>query len=341
MIIKRAYHFLTKERNLRNFWKENRNKKGIVVCYHYVNDRQDGFWKNLHKIKPDSFRKQIEYFKGQKYNFIGMEDYVNFLEKGVRIPDNFCILTFDDGLRDHYDNVFPVLKEFGIKGCFFPLPKSLDGKILPVHKIHILLAESRVSDKDLAKEININLKEIAPEKFEEFKIDTVKKMNLDRQKRMNEKYKMDGVLRTNLKYNLNVMDDGLKNTILDNIFSVYFKDEANIADSFYLNMEQMKKMSKDGMEFGAHTINHPRLALLDKEQKELEIAGSKKMLEEILEKKVTLFSYPFGSFDGEIIKICKKCELRGAVTIKSRWNIGLVDRFLINRIDANNFLKEI
>lgn len=336
-MIKKLYHFLNKERDPRNIWAENRKKQGIIVSYHYVNSRNDGFWGNLHKLKTEEFKSQVIYFKERGYNFINLGDYVDFLYGLKKIPDNFCVLTFDDGLRDHYDNVFPILKEFSIKGCFFPLIKTLNGEILPVHKIHILLADPRLSAEEFAKDVNENLKQIAPEQYEKFKIDDVRKTGMDRQKRMDQKYEMDGVIRTNLKYNLATIEDWLKNKILNNIFKKYFKDENNVAKEFYLSAEQIKEMEQAGMEFGGHTLNHPRLALLSREEKQKEILEAKKILEDVLNKNVNVFSYPFGSYDGETFELLKEAGFRAAVTIKARENIGLVDPFLIKRMDTRDF----
>lgn len=35
-----------------------------------------------------------------------------------QIPENGFILTFDDGYIDHYEVVYPILKEAGVQGVF-------------------------------------------------------------------------------------------------------------------------------------------------------------------------------------------------------------------------------
>lgn len=311
------------------------NKKGIIVNYHYVNGRNDGYWKELKKITTKQFENQIEYFKAQKYNFIGLGEYLNFLEGKCDIPDNFCILTFDDGISDHYLSVFPILKKHGVKGCFFPLPETLKGRVLPVHKTHILLASSSISDEWFADQINIHLKNY-PELFEKFKVDDVKKTNADNQERLNKKYEMDGVLRANLKYNMGAIEEGIKNEILDKIFKQYF-NEADVAKDFYLSEEQIKEMSDAGMDFGTHTISHPRLGLLDRNKQLGEIKESKEVLEKILDKEIDIISYPYGSFNNDTLDILKELNFRGGVTIKEDFNGEEDSRFLLNRFDTKKF----
>src|SRR4029077_14110425 len=59
----------------------------------------------------------------------------------TELPPNPCILTFDDGLADHYEVVFPLLLERGLRGAFFPPARPLqDDCVLEVHKIHFILA---------------------------------------------------------------------------------------------------------------------------------------------------------------------------------------------------------
>lgn len=34
------------------------------------------------------------------------------------LPENSILLTFDDGLKDHFQNVYPILKKMKSKGYF-------------------------------------------------------------------------------------------------------------------------------------------------------------------------------------------------------------------------------
>lgn len=74
---------------------------------------------------------------------------------------------------------------------------------------------------------------------------------------------------------------------------------------------QSGKIKKNSplLTIGAHTVNHPSLRNLQKQDQYYEIHQSIKELEEIFERKITVFSYPFGSkndYDEVAIDICKK-----------------------------------
>ena len=68
---------------------------------------------------------------------------------------------------------------------------------------------------------------------------------------------------------------------------------------------------------GAHTVTHVRLSALNKHDQELEIFNSKKHLEEILNSKIEIFSYPFGGrndYTKQTVEIVKKVGFRKAAS---------------------------
>ena len=69
-------------------------------------------------------------------------------------------------------------------------------------------------------------------------------------------------------------------------------------------------------EIGAHTVNHPHLAQIPPAEAKTEIEDSKIYLEEILGKKIKMFSYPFGEYNEAVKTIIKDCGFIGARTVK-------------------------
>lgn len=80
-----------------------------------------------------------------------------------------------------------------------------------------------------------------------------------------------------------------------------------------LSEEQLVELSYTH-EIGAHTLNHPDLTTISREQKYVEIKGSKDWLEKIIGKEVPLFCYPFGRYDTEAIAVVKEAGFHGART---------------------------
>lgn len=82
-----------------------------------------------------------------------------------------------------------------------------------------------------------------------------------------------------------------------------------------LDEEQIKAIAEH-FEVGAHTVNHLDLTRIPLKNAEVEIVNSKKVLEEIIGRKVTSFSYPWGQYNKEIIKLVKKAGFVNARTVK-------------------------
>ena len=108
-----------------------------------------------------------------------------------------------------------------------------------------------------------------------------------------------------------------------------------------LNWEEVKAMSRAGIEFGSHTMSHPVLSKVeDKHELEYEIRQSKKIIEEKIEKEVIVFSYPIGggdSFSSDIKKEVKDAGYSFAVNYIHGVNIinNGFDRFSLKRLDMD------
>ncbi|MCX7641424.1 MAG: polysaccharide deacetylase family protein [Elusimicrobiales bacterium] len=80
----------------------------------------------------------------------------------------------------------------------------------------------------------------------------------------------------------------------------------------WINMatkEQLLEMDKSGfIEFGSHTMNHPRLENISLEDAEWEITESKKQLENMFQKEIIAFAYPYGNgaYNEKLRRIVKK-----------------------------------
>lgn len=67
--------------------------------------------------------------------------------------------------------------------------------------------------------------------------------------------------------------------------------------SEWMDWDQVRALARDGFEIGAHTINHIDLGEVTGEAARHEIVESKRRLEEVLETRIDLFSYPFGGVE--------------------------------------------
>ena len=94
-----------------------------ILMYHYVSDlppNADRYRRDL-TVSPAKFRVQLQYLKDAGYHTITLTDLYLYLTQGYPLPEKPVVLTFDDGYRDAYEVVFPMLLDYGFTGAFFVL----------------------------------------------------------------------------------------------------------------------------------------------------------------------------------------------------------------------------
>ncbi len=74
--------------------------------------------------------------------------------------------------------------------------------------------------------------------------------------------------------------------------------ESGLRSRNLLTLEQVREMQKHGVEFGSHSLTHPRLTEVSDLYLRREVGDSKHRLEDLLGVQVISFAYPFGSVDG-------------------------------------------
>ena len=99
-----------------------------VLVYHYVEivlDEKDTIRKSLN-TPPYLFIKQIETLKNAGYTFITASELIDILNGKISLPQKPVLITFDDGYRDFYTDVFPILKKYNIKTTVYIVSGFLD-----------------------------------------------------------------------------------------------------------------------------------------------------------------------------------------------------------------------
>ena len=131
--------------------------KLTVIAYHYVRPVKKSKFPNLKALENNIFKKQLDYLS-KKFSIISYEDLFNLVNKKAKFK-NPCLLTFDDGYKDHIKYVLPELKKRKIKGCFFPSVEAiLKKKVLNVNKIQFILAKEKNISKILFDIFNFLIK---------------------------------------------------------------------------------------------------------------------------------------------------------------------------------------
>ncbi len=95
---------------------------------------------------------------------------------------------------------------------------------------------------------------------------------------------------------------------------VFFIIPGHFGDSDSVTPEEVKEMSRNGMEICAHTMHHPELNTLSVVEQRKEIVDSIDALGTLLGIPIPCFAYPYGKYDSDSVRILLDKGVRYAVT---------------------------
>jgi peptidoglycan/xylan/chitin deacetylase (PgdA/CDA1 family) len=251
--------------------------------YHYVRPT-DQTQPHLFYLNLDDFRRQLDFFE-RTFGIVSKAQWQSAISNPQTLP-NGIILTFDDGLMDHYEYVRPELKSRGLWGIFYTSSDTLrTQKMLNVHRVHYLLG--RFGGPVVLSSLEAVLDDsLFIDGFLE---------NLS-----SKPYAMQSIDECSLRVKTVVnyaLKPGCKDDVLSRLFSVLVGDESVAAQSLYMNKAQICEMAEDGFTFGAHGASHNLLTKFSKPQLHNEVTESCQTLNKLLGQPAETFCYPYGGPD--------------------------------------------
>ena len=299
----------------------------LIVNYHYFGDQK--FNSGIYPTSAAVFVKQLETIALNNYTFISQLELIEILNANVYPDGNYCLITFDDGLKQQFD-AFMLLKGKGIPAVFYvPTKPIAEECVLDVHKLHWI--RTKVDDLKML------------ELLKQHKIDT----NLTENERQGAKaqYKYDEFAAANLKYLLNFkLSNEIKSYFLNSVFVQEFGSESKFSKEFYFDESELLQLSDAGC-LGSHGYSHS--PLLQMEEPVEDILKSKDHLYKICGVPPCSFSYPYGSssaVDANIAEMTKNAGFKFGLTMWRGINDNLDmqnNRYLLKRIDTNDLDKFI
>jgi len=135
-------------------------------------------------------------------------------------------------------------------------------------------------------------------------------------------------------------DDGLRNNFLHaypvlkkyGFPATIFVATDLVGKKDFLTWDEIKIMQKNGISMGSHTLSHAWLPDLDKENLQMELTGSRKILEEKTGQKVKTLSYPLGAFNRDVKKAAREAGYIGAVATNPGKKYPNNDPYALKRI---------
>lgn len=302
--------------------------------YHYVRPIQGSQYPRIRGLELSNFKDQLDFLESTS-RIISPEEFYSLAELPQENQQLLSLLTFDDGLIDHYEHVFPELVRRKINAIFFPssLP-FLEKKIANVHKIQFLLESfpdarlllNKIEEGLSGRDFNLNLMtETAPKTVGHY----------------------DRPVEKQIKYLLQrALPLEIRNELVSELFqNSVSRDEEDFLHTVYMSKNHLLEMRDSGMEIGSHGSQHNWLEDMTIQEQYSDITEGIKFVEEIYSdrrKEVTTLSYPFGSYNSETLELLKDKKTSYAFTVeKNFYQSGKHTHLEIPRFDTNDVYEAL
>lgn len=297
-----------------------------VVAYHYVRDLPRTRFPRIKGMLTDNFRRQVTRLS-ERFEMATLEAALAFLVGRYQPARDLCLLTFDDGLKDHYSDGLPVLAERRIQGLFFVPTACLEGRVASVHKSHFLMAA--LDFKEYQQVFLSRLAELSPETSTE--VNLIEALA----------YRWDAPEVAAFKYLLNFgLPEALRVRILDALFVEYLGEETEFARQLYLSWDEAREMQTAGMLIGGHSHNHVALALMNDDCQRADLETCAGLLHGRLNSQALWpFTYPYGqskTYNSLTVRSLRDLGFACSFTTEFGTNEVNQDPFSIRRIDTND-----
>ena len=302
-----------------------------ISMYHYTRDLVHSRYPEIKGLDVDLFREQIQFLK-QQFHVVTMEQVMDAVSGRSDLPENACLLTFDDGYIDNYTFAFPILEEAGLQGSFFIPGKTFaTHQLLDVNKIHYILASAQIEklladvfermDHYRGTEFTYPSNE---ELFEQYAVAN----RFDRK----ETVFVKRILQT-------VLPEKLRNRISSDLFEQYVGvSETQLAYELYMTEEQVRTMKRHGMFIGIHGYDHYWLGNLTAEEMRRDISKSLEVMDEFIDAGSWVMNYPYGNSSPDVVAYIKSRGACVGLTTEVRVaDLDKDDALLLPRLDCNDF----
>ena len=297
--------------------------------YHYVRDLPRTPFPRIKGLLVDEFCRQIDLLR-ERFEMATLESSLAFLAGQYRPRRDLCLLTFDDGLKEHFEVVFPLLAERRVQGVFFLITRCLEEqRVVSVHKNHFLMAALDFAAYRAA--LLERLATMSPA------IDTQVDPALAARN-----YRWDTPEVAALKYLVNFrLGEPLRDEVLGAMFADHLGDERQFARQLYVNWDEARQMQDAGMAIGGHSHCHAALAKLDADQQRTDVETCADLLGDRLGWRAERpFSYPYGkpgdAFNEATVRAVADCGFACAFSTVVGKNVAGQDAFQILRIDTKD-----
>jgi peptidoglycan/xylan/chitin deacetylase (PgdA/CDA1 family) len=272
----------------------------LIPYYHVVSDHELAHVSGIYKFRSiRQFKADVEFFL-RFYAPVSLQDVIGHLDGARPLPKRCFLLTFDDGFREIYDVIAPILYARGIPAAFFLTTSVVDNRdlIYPQKKSLLIRALALLEDSPAKREVS-------------------------------QKLSNAGVKGPDLPSGIRSISFRQRH-VLDELGPLLGCDFAAYAASArpYLTSEQTRDLMRKGFAIGAHSVDHPLYSELSLEEQLVQTRESLSWLSGCYQFDCQAFAFPYNDA-GISLDFFQKCF--GDGRLKVSFGTGGMFRHLFPR----------
>lgn len=239
----------------------------IFAMHRVVEQKSDSAARNL-TITTGFLDEALGFLRESGAEFISLKSLAQRLQAGGPFTRPMVCLTFDDGYRDNLTLALPILRKYRAPATIFT-PSGAPDRSLDVWFLR--LEKAVMSNEELRPDIpgvpSVLATSTPAQKFDAYR-------------------RLSDHVHQDISQN--------KRHILQLLPPERISDEA-LAAEYFLSWSELRELADDPLAtIGGHTVNHPVLCDLDEGEALHEIVAGRNRLSAELDRKIDVFSYPYG-----------------------------------------------
>lgn len=327
---------------LASIWKFFKKPRpgALVLMYHRVEAVQQDPWDLC--VSPENFSEHLQVLE-KDYQVVTMNELVKRMEAKENL-DRLVAITFDDGYLDNYTNAKPLLAKYKSAASFY-LTSAFENK----HPYWWDELESIIlNSESLPGTFFLTIHEGTEHTFSPGNDATLTPVIIQQNadwrygkpltnQRLKIYYEIWALLKTmSVAEQKRILIDLKKNLGI-----------TAVKTPPLMTLVQVAELARSPLfEIGSHTVNHPALGTLSREEQQEEIFQNKQLLQTILSKPVTGIAFPYGHYNEDTPSVVKSLSFGYAVTteespVYSEHSLYEIPRFQVKNMDGSSFQKEL
>ena len=266
-------------------------RRAVVLMYHRVltAEQQQHVSSNPGiVITRETFVRQMAYLK-RAFKVLSVTEFAHQIREGVPFADSSCLITFDDGWRDNFENAWPVLQSESLPAVIF-LPVNYVGtarsfwrETLTGLLVHILDELRRRPERRTVYAAILQRAELAH---------VLDLTDADPRAAISEAL---DPLKEHRIAEINALVDALALAAGVNAAALTAADRL-------MDWAEAEAMSRDGIAFGGHGAEHRLLGEIPEHEVDAEVITMTAVMNKRLPVPVPAISYPNGSWTPAVIE---------------------------------------